>query len=353
MTDIELHGVTVSYGSTAVLHDVDLVVASGELTVLVGESGSGKTTLLRTVAGFERPSAGEIRIGGRLVNGPRTWVRAQQRRLGWVAQDGALFPHLDVAANVAFGRPRSSRRDRDLADLLEMVGLGGLAGRYPNQLSGGQQQRVALARALAIRPAAVLLDEPFSSLDPGLRAQVRADVLGILARSGTTVLLVTHDRDEGLSVGTRIAVLRHGTILAFDSPQTLYRTPPDPLTAAYLGDANLLPGRVTSSGGAVETALGSLPLDGPTPIAAGQEVVVLVRPEQMRLAADGAGLAATVTARSYQGHETVVHARADGLPDLIIRVGGDDTLPVGGDVVARAQGPVIAWPVEPAPAQAT
>jgi iron(III) transport system ATP-binding protein len=212
MSAIELHGVSKSFGATPVLIDVELNVPDASITAVLGVSGSGKTTLLRLIAGFEALDAGTIAIGGRVLDDGHRSINPQYRGIGYVPQDGALFPHLTVLGNVGFGLPRSERSTAN--DLLELVGLAGLQRRYPHQLSGGQQQRVALARALAIRPRVMLLDEPFSSLDAPLRAGLRRDVAKILADTNTTAVLVTHDQQEARALADRIAVLEDGRILA-------------------------------------------------------------------------------------------------------------------------------------------
>jgi iron(III) transport system ATP-binding protein len=212
MSAIELRGVAKSFGATPVLSDVELTIPEGSVTAVLGVSGSGKTTLLRLIAGFERIDAGTIAIGGRMLDDGRRSIGPQHRGVGYVPQDGALFPHLTALGNVAFGL---ARRERSAArDLLELVGLAGLERRFPHQLSGGQQQRVALARALAIRPRVMLLDEPFSSLDAPLRAGLRRDVAKILAGAATTTVLVTHDQREARALADRIAVLEDGCMLA-------------------------------------------------------------------------------------------------------------------------------------------
>ena len=220
-----MHAVAKHFGSTPVLDDVDLTVPDASITAVLGASGSGKTTLLRLIAGLDRVDTGWITIGGRVVDDGDISVDAQHRGVGYVPQDGALFPHLTVAGNIGFGIPRSERAR--VADLVEMVGLEGLAGRYPHQLSGGQQ-RVALARALAIRPSVVLLDEPFSSLDASLRAGLRRDVARVLTSTGTTTVLVTHDQDEALAMADHIAVLQDGRVVAAAEPATFAIASPRP-----------------------------------------------------------------------------------------------------------------------------
>jgi iron(III) transport system ATP-binding protein len=246
VTELTVQGLHKAYGSNPVLTGLDLTVPAGSLTAILGPSGSGKTTLLRLLAGFDQADAGTVRIGGTIVDGPGEHVPPERRRIGYVPQEGSLFPHLTVAANVGFGLPARERRGPGVAGLLEAVGLAGLGKRYPHQLSGGQQQRVALARALAIEPALVLLDEPFASLDAHLRASVRADVQAIFRAAGTTAILVTHDQDEALSMADRVAVLRGGQIAQCAAPQDLYIRPADPQLARFIGEANLLDGELVS-----------------------------------------------------------------------------------------------------------
>ncbi|MFN2497394.1 MAG: ABC transporter ATP-binding protein, partial [Pseudonocardiaceae bacterium] len=239
MSELAVRGVVKSFGATTVLRGVDLSVPKGALAAVLGPSGCGKTTLLRVVAGFDRADAGEVVIGGRLVSGPGVAVPPERRRVGMVPQEGALFPHLSVAGNVGFGLPRRQRTSR-VAEMLDLVGLGGYGARMPHELSGGQQQRVALARALAPGPALVLLDEPFSALDTGLRAALREDVRRALHATGATAVLVTHDQQEALSTADLVAVLQAGTIVQAGPPAELYQAPRDLDVATFLGEAVLL-----------------------------------------------------------------------------------------------------------------
>jgi iron(III) transport system ATP-binding protein len=263
MTQLTMAGVHKAFGDHTVLTGLDLEVPAGSLTAILGPSGSGKTTLLRVLAGFERADCGTVTIGGCLVDSPGAHVPPERRRIGYVPQEGSLFPHLTVAANVGFGLRARQRRGPAIAELLEAVGLAGLGDRYPHQLSGGQQQRVALARALAIRPQVVLLDEPFGSLDAHLRASVRADVARLLAETHTTGVLVTHDQDEALSTADRVAVLRDGRIAQCAPPQELYDRPADADIARFIGDANLIEGMLDD--GTVDTILGRLRVEPPVP----------------------------------------------------------------------------------------
>jgi iron(III) transport system ATP-binding protein len=253
MRQVAVTGLHKAFGTQPVLTGVDLEVPAGSLTAILGPSGSGKTTLLWMLAGFERADAGTITIGDATVDGPGVHVAAERRRIGYVPQEGSLFPHLTVEANVGFGLPARERRGGKVTGILQTVGLGGLGRRYPHQLSGGQQQRVALARALAIEPAVVLLDEPFASLDAHLRASVRADVQEIFRRAGITAVLVTHDQDEALSMADRVAALRDGKIAQCAAPEDLYSRPVDAALAGFIGAANLLEGVIDD--GVVKTLL--------------------------------------------------------------------------------------------------
>ena len=320
MRQVTVSGLAKAFGDHPVLTGVDLEVPAGSLTAILGPSGSGKTTLLRLLAGFERANAGTIRIGGVLAEGPGVHLPPERRRIGYVPQEGSLFPHLSAEANVVFGLPARKRRGQAGA-LLEAVGLSGLGRRYPHQLSGGQQQRVALARALAIEPAVVLLDEPFASLDAHLRATVRADVQQIFRQAGTTAILVTHDQDEALSTADRVAALRDGTIAQYASPEDLYRQA-DARLARFIGEANLLDGVL--AGGTVKTLLGELPVDPAVTAQAGQ-VTVLIRPEQIEIEPNGSGLSASVTSYGYHGHDAVLHVQPepqDTSPLLVVRIPG-------------------------------
>jgi iron(III) transport system ATP-binding protein len=246
MAELSIIGVHKSYGRVQALSGVDLGVRSGALVAVLGPSGSGKTTLLRCIAGFEAPDAGEIRIDGRPVATPDASVPPERRRIAVVPQEGALFPHLSVLGNVAYGLGRASRRAGRAAAVLDLVGLAGFEDRMPHHLSGGQQQRVAVARALAPRPPIVLLDEPFNALDAALRADLRRDVWQALRADGATAVLVTHDQAEALSMAEEIGVMRDGRIVQTGPPELLYRAPADPWVAGFVGEAVWLPG-VSSS----------------------------------------------------------------------------------------------------------
>ena len=317
-----------------VLRGLDLDVAPGSLVALLGPSGCGKTTLLRLVAGFERPDAGVVHVAGRDVTSRH--VPPERRGVAVVPQEGALFPHLTVRANAAFGLPRRERAGRRVDEVLDLVGLSGLGERMPRELSGGQQQRVAVARALAPAPALVLLDEPFSALDAGLRVSVRTQVRDALHAAGASAVLVTHDQQEALSVADVVAEVRDGVVVQSAPPEEVYAQPADLGVAVAIGEAVVLPG--AARGDAVETALGVLGLRAPRSGA----VDVVVRPEQLLL--DPAGVPAVVTARAFHGHDALLNLRLQGGAEVVERLGGGDLPAVGAQVGVRCRGPVTAFP---------
>ncbi|WP_137009495.1 ABC transporter ATP-binding protein [Aquitalea aquatilis] len=305
MSELLLQGLCKQFGQQRVIDQLDLHIPSGSLLALLGPSGSGKTTLLRMLCGFEHLDAGSISIGGKLASSASIHVPPERRRIGYVPQEGALFPHLSVADNIVFGLPRSLRkRCHRVAELLEMVGLPAhFATRAPQQLSGGQQQRVALARALAPEPAVVLLDEPFSALDTGLRNDTRQAVLQTLKAVGATAVLVTHDQSEALSCGEQVAVLWEGQLLQQDSPANLYCRPRTPELAGFLGESILLPGIAGPQ--TVECELGSLPL---SQVHQQGAVDVLIRPEQIRLGPPSPSQPqARIIGMEYFGHDATLH----------------------------------------------
>lgn len=347
MSSIACKGIYKAFGGTPVLDDLDLEVPDGAVVTVLGESGSGKTTLLRLIAGFERPDTGTILIDDELVDSTRRFIPPNLRGIGFVSQEGNLFPHLTVQKNVAFGLSRSERTSRRVEELLALVGLGDLGRRYPHQLSGGQQQRVALARALAPRPRVVLLDEPFSSLDAGLRSSLRFDVMRILREQQATTVFVTHDQSEALSVADLVGIIDAGRIRQFATPEVLYSCPVDSSVAQFLGEANLVTGR--ASGGAVQTPLGELALARSNSSLAGA-TLVLVRPEQITLRplADGTGgtfrATGRIVHREYYGHDSVVLVDVDGEDHLLrVRCAGPTRFEVGESVTVSAGGDVVAW----------
>jgi iron(III) transport system ATP-binding protein len=342
MAELRCEGLGKSYGSRTVLTDLDLVVPAGTLTAILGASGSGKTTLLRLIIGFIAADRGKITVDGAVVaEAGRVNVAADKRAIGYVAQEGALFPHLTVAENVAFGLPRAERKaSARIGEALDLVGLDrDYADRSPHELSGGEQRRVALARALAPRPRVVLLDEPFSGLDAALRSETREAVVNALAGEGTTAVLVTHDQAEALSMGREVALLRAGRLVQTATPTALYRDPVDLQVAHFIGDAVVLHGQAHA--GAVECALGRL--ETRNAIMEG-EVQVMIRPEQIQLAAEG--VPAEVVGHVYYGSETVVRlVLADGSGTAIVAKSfAQDVPPPGARVHVVVSGPVAAYP---------
>jgi iron(III) transport system ATP-binding protein len=306
-------GLAKRFGNVVAVDDFEVEVDDGELLCLLGPSGCGKTTALRLIAGLERPDAGTVEVAGRTVAGPRTWVPPERRRVGMVFQDWALFPHLDVRGNVAFGLDGETKAR--VGELLELARLSGLEDRMPHELSGGQQQRVALARAIAPSPDVLLLDEPFSNLDAQLRAEVRSEVRRVLRSTGTTAVFVTHDQEEAMSIGDRVAVMIAGRIRRSGTPYEVYADPVDAEVARLLGQANLLPAQVTS--GVAMTALGELHV----PEAPDGDADVLVRPEALRVTRDPAGEGRIVQVEFY-GHDQLIRCTLGDGTELDVRLMG-------------------------------
>jgi iron(III) transport system ATP-binding protein len=306
-------GLAKRFGEIVALDGFDLEVHEGELLCLLGPSGCGKTTALRLIAGLGRPDAGTVQVAGRTVTGPGTWVPPERRRVGMVFQDWALFPHLDVRGNVAFGL--DGEAEARVSELLELVRLDGLEDRMPHELSGGQQQRVALARSLAPTPEVLLLDEPFSNLDAQLRAEVRGEVREVLRLTGTTAVFVTHDQEEALSIGDRVAVMIGGRVWRCGTPFEVYADPGEATVARLLGQTNLLPGRV--AGGVAATALGEIDV----PSAPDGLAEILLRPESLRATRDPVGNARVVRVEFY-GHDQLVTCVLENGMELDVRLMG-------------------------------
>ena len=355
MARLSVRRLSKAFAGTPVLRGVDLEVAPGSLVAVLGASGSGKTTLLRLLSGFERANSGVIEIDGQIVSGLGVHTPPEKRRIGYVAQEGSLFPHLSVADNVSFGLPRAERRNRPKVEaLLASVDLpASYASRAPHQLSGGEQQRVALARALAPAPKLVLLDEPFSSLDAALRVETRQAVSAALAASGATALLVTHDQSEALAMGLEVAVLRRGVVAQIATPEILYREPVDIAMARFVGEAVILPGTV--KGSVAFCALGRLPVALPTPDGL---VDVMARPEQIRfLALPNADTPrARVVSVTFYGHDASVLLELEASAERVVslvpgyrapRPGEEVRLSVEGAVMAYPRADNVAARVEP------
>jgi iron(III) transport system ATP-binding protein len=293
---LECVGVTKNFGDTIAVDEFNLTIPQGEVIALLGPSGCGKTTALRLIAGFSNPEAGSISIGGEPVHQTGRSVPPEKRRVGMVFQEGALFPHLTVEQNIAYGLPKDADRSQRVQEVVSLTGLDGLAQRMPHELSGGQQQRVALARALAPRPELLLLDEPFSNLDPGLREQVRRDVMSILRASGITAVFVTHDQEEAMYVGDRIAVMNRGKIEQQGTPEEIFHHPSTKFVAEFVGMVDFVPARWEE--GRIVTALGAADLPY-RPVSEGS-LEVMVRPDcvDCHPSADGEGV---ITDREFRG----------------------------------------------------
>lgn len=296
---VEVNDAVASYGADSVLKGASLAINTGEVISLLGPSGCGKTTLLRSIAGLTRLDSGTVKLGDKMVSGPGIHMPPELRQVGMVFQDGALFPHLTVLQNIEFGLRRHPEATTRACEVLELTSMSEYADRLPGTLSGGQQQRIALARALAPKPSVLLLDEPFSALDAGLRVQLRRDVREILREVDITSIVVTHDQDEAFSLGDRVAVMNKGRVGQVGTPNELYQTPVSPWVARFVGEANEFVGQVTDH--RVTTIIGDVPFVCASDAAMGAtEVRVAVRPEQLAVAPGGAG---TIESVEYFGHD--------------------------------------------------
>jgi iron(III) transport system ATP-binding protein len=334
---ISIRGITKSFGADPVLKGVSLEVAPGELVALLGPSGCGKTTLLRILAGLETPDDGEIVVRATTLTSRSVHVAPERRQVGMVFQDWALFPHLTVAKNVAYGLGRDTDRAARVCDALAMVELDGLDDRLPSTLSGGQQQRVALARAIAPQPDVLLLDEPFSNLDTALRVQVRADLHRLLVDLGITTVFVTHDQEEAFVLGDRVAVMNEGHVLQAATPAEIYRHPADRWVASFVGEANFLPATATSAADPhARTVLGDLPVA--TASHGGSAFDVLIRPEDLDLEPGGT---AQIDLVEFYGHDTVYVVRVDDTTTLRVRAGAAPRFARLDRVTVRYTGPAV------------
>jgi iron(III) transport system ATP-binding protein len=356
VSNVTLEELTVGYGTVPVLHSISLTIPGPGITCVLGPSGCGKTTLLRAVAGFIPATTGTIRIGDRVVDDPaaRKHVVPEQRRVGYVPQEGSLFPHLTVAQNVGFALSRRQRADRrarqaTISDTLALVGMEEFAARYPHELSGGQQQRVAVARALACSPDVVLLDEPFASLDAALRGRIRQDIRRILGAAATTAVLVTHDRAEALSVADHVVVVFDGTVHQTGTPQDVYTRPLNANVASFLGDANLLPALVNH--GRATTVLGTLRVDPHAELEDGPATIV-VRPENLLVhpiteePRDPVETTGTVRNVEYYGRDAKLEIFLDAdptSPPLTARFIANPIPAIGSRVAIQHRGDV--WPL--------
>ena len=278
---LQIRQLTKNFQNHAVLQNISLTLGKGEILFVIGASGCGKTTLLRCLAGFEQPDSGEISLYGRTIYSENTNLPVRERRLGYVVQEGVLFPHLTVYRNIAYGlgngKGKTAQERQRIEAMMALTGISELSNRHPHELSGGQQQRVALARALAPDPELILLDEPFSALDEQLRRQIREDMIAALRANGKSAVFVSHDREEALQYADRIAVMKQGSILQTAAPHELYRQPADLETALFIGEGISLPATLNADGTA-DSELGRLPVGNTLP--AGTRGTLLIRPEQ-------------------------------------------------------------------------
>lgn len=310
MTILQLRGVSKVFGDSQILQSINLEIYNREFLAVLGASGAGKSTLLRLIAGFERPSAGSIHLNGIEISSSSRALVPDKRNIGIVPQDAALFPHLSVAQNIGFGLTKwpAAEKSARIKHLLELVELTDFAEARPESLSGGQAQRVALARALAPKPALILMDEPFSALDPELRGRLRLDIKAILQAEGATAVLVTHDQEEALSLADRVAVLRNGEIVQIGTPTQIYNSPVDIGIATFLGDSVLVEGEVIS--GKISTALGLLTPMGK--VAESQVGLTAIRYENFYLLPNPKG-EGEVVGRVFFGHDAVLEVLIRGL----------------------------------------
>ena len=350
---IHLQGVECRYpgSDSPAISDFNLLIRPGEFVSILGRSGAGKTTALRVVAGFEQVSSGYVRVGGQLVGSSFVHIPPDQRRIGLVFQDYALFPHLTVAKNVEFGLkdlPADERSAR-IAPVLDMVGMSGYESRYVHELCGGQQQRVAIARALAPDPVALLLDEPFSNLDRQLRAALRRDIKEIVRKTGATTLLVTHDREEALATSDRIAVMGQNSIEQIGTPEEVYQNPVSADVAKLIGPCELIPG--VFRGGIVMTEAGAFPtrVTADNSISDGQQVLSLMRASELEIevAGEDEQRTGTVELREFEGEFSEYAIRLDSGTLLRVRRRAANGIKVGNRVKisSRDESKVIVFPV--------
>ena len=345
MTSVQLKGITAGYGGPPVLTELDLLVTSGEFIAILGSSGSGKTTLLRVIAGFLKPLSGTVEFGDHIVSSAKVWVPTEKRKVGIVPQEGALFPHLDVIGNIEFGVKKGSSSKLRVQEVLEMVGMSDYAKARPQELSGGQQQRIALARALAPRPEVLLLDEPFTALDAGLRTSLRSEVRQLLSDSGTTSILVTHDQEEALSIADRVAVMRNGQLVQLATPLNLYETPVDIDVARFVGDSVELKAELISPD-QVRTSLGDIPVKSGSNTQSPSLVAVL-RPEQLIVTSVGTenrDANGTVTSVNYHGHDSLIEVQLHSGEAVAVRVPGEPSVRAGEQVHVSASGDASTFP---------
>jgi iron(III) transport system ATP-binding protein len=342
MSSLEISHLDVSFGPKKVIDDLSLSLAEGEIAALLGPSGCGKTTLLRSIAGLIQPSAGTIRFGAKLVGLSSVVLPPHRRGIGYVPQQGALFPHLSVAKNIAFGLDKKIYNDSEIKgiveEMLELISMTGFEDRQPSEISGGQQTRVALARALAVKPKMVLLDEPFSALDAQLRGELRSDVVALLRAAGTTAILVTHDREEALVSADRVVLMRDGKIAQHGTPEDVYEKPASASIAISTGDALVLEG-IRYNDGSTSYALHPIEREG----GKGQSGEVVIRPEELQLLRTPSDrtIAGTISKVDYYGHDAVLEVLlSKSAKKISARIAAPVNFSVGDQVYVEHTGPV-------------
>lgn len=345
MTSLEIRDLGVTFGSQRILHDLNLDVSAGDFAAILGPSGCGKTTLLRSIAGLITPSTGTIRFGKQLVSVSSLVLPPHKRNIGYVPQEGGLFPHLSVADNVSFALGKSFskvQKESIVEEMLSLVGLQGFQKRMPHELSGGQQTRIALARALAVKPSLVLMDEPFSALDQALRAEISEEVVALLKSTETTTIMVTHDREDALVSADVIALMRDGTVVQSGSPAEVYTKPISAEVAESTGDIVTIPAKKSDRDlfySPIHTASFAKAINEPGLI----DGELLVRPEEIRVSAEplANGVTAQIARINYYGHDALLELNFAGLDKTIkARVAGPMSFAVGQEVFTTLEGPI-------------
>jgi len=343
MTSLDVSHLTVNFGDRTVIDDLSFNLKEGEIASLLGPSGCGKTTLLRAIAGLLQPREGTIRFGSQLVGVSTVVLPPHKRRTGYVPQQGALFPHLNVAKNIAFGLDKKELSTQEInatvSEMLSLIGMSGYENQMPTELSGGQQTRVALARALAVKPRMVLLDEPFSALDAELRNELRSEVVALLRKQGTTAILVTHDREEALVSSDKVVLMRDGKIAQYGTPEEVYESPVSPSVAVSTGDALILEAE-QSDNGSTRYAISSLESESKSAIASNGYVVI--RPEEISVSKNSSlGVAGTLIQLDYYGHDAMLVIKLENGSEIIrARVAGPMDFEVGDIVKVEHRGPI-------------
>lgn len=331
MTSLEIRDLGVSLSNQRILHNLNFDVSAGQFAAILGPSGCGKTTLLRTIAGLITPTAGTIRFGKQLVSVSSLVLPPHKRNIGYVPQEGGLFPHLTVSKNISFALKKNVSKEEKVEivrEMLDLVGLQGFSDRYPQELSGGQQTRVALARALAIKPALVLMDEPFAALDQTLRSELSEEVVSLLKKTKTTTLMVTHDREDALVSADLVALMQSGTVVQAGSPKEVYFSPVSPLVAESTGDVVTIPGSIFGLSNS---------------LASSGDEELLVRPEEIKVSKEpvSEGIQAKVSRINFYGHDALLELEFPGLDRMVrARVSAPLEFSTGDQVYTRLQGPI-------------